>query len=728
MSETIPWYKRTLRWGQTNLTEIDPARYDSEWWQQHWQKTDIQGIIVNAGGIIFYYPSQFKNYKARFLEGQDLLGKIIADARAANLSVLARMDINRIDEEAMIENPEWVTRKANGIPYQVGDRYFTCINSSYYTDYIPQIFAEIVERYQPDGFTDNSWTGLTRNKICYCENCQKKYRQAYRSELPEKVDWQNENYKAWIRWNYDLRVKLWQHFNRETQKLGGEDCLWLGMTRGEIIDQCEGFRDFYRLSKEAGIIMFDSQRREQESGFQTNAEMGKLLHELAGWDVLIPESMAFYQASYKGQPTFRHSSKPEPEVRMWALSGFAGGIQPWWHHISAQSEDARQYSNTSDIFNWHARHQQYLTNREPLAQIALLWSQDNFDFYGQDQLHDKILLPWQGWREAMIRGGILYRVVHIDELVRLDDGIKTLILPNLAALSRAQVEAINNFARKGGNIIATGETSLYNENGHLQDNFQLAELLGIDYKNNSSGSITPDSGDWDNWQHHSYLRIYPSFDETVYSPGDGYESQGERHQLLRGFKSTNILPFGGKLEHVQEKSSTEVLLRQIPTFPIYPPETSWMREPEGVQPALTLNHTAEGGKVVYMAADIDRCFGRYGLPDHGKLLQNCLNFTLEDEKHFSIKVNGVLDCHLYRQEEHLVLHLINLSGEGFRKPPLHQLLPVHDVQLSLNSNLLSEVKQVKSLVSDGNLSWNQQKENFIITINRITDHEVLVMS
>ena len=38
-----PWYRRTLRWGQTNITEIDPARYDIGWWREHWKRTADAG-------------------------------------------------------------------------------------------------------------------------------------------------------------------------------------------------------------------------------------------------------------------------------------------------------------------------------------------------------------------------------------------------------------------------------------------------------------------------------------------------------------------------------------------------------------------------------------------------------------------------------------------------------------------------------------------------------------
>jgi len=33
-----PWHLRTLRWGQTNITEADPGRYDIGWWRKYWKQ------------------------------------------------------------------------------------------------------------------------------------------------------------------------------------------------------------------------------------------------------------------------------------------------------------------------------------------------------------------------------------------------------------------------------------------------------------------------------------------------------------------------------------------------------------------------------------------------------------------------------------------------------------------------------------------------------------------
>ena len=78
----LPWYRRTYRWGQTNITEADPPRYDIAWWRGYWKETEVQGVIINAGGIYAYYPSRFPLHRrAAALGDRDLYGEL---ARAAH--------------------------------------------------------------------------------------------------------------------------------------------------------------------------------------------------------------------------------------------------------------------------------------------------------------------------------------------------------------------------------------------------------------------------------------------------------------------------------------------------------------------------------------------------------------------------------------------------------------------------------------------------------------------
>src|SRR5690242_18514956 len=94
--KVLPWYRRTLRWGQTNITEIDPDGHDVGWWRRHWKRTRVQGVIVNAGGIVAYYPSKYPlHYRPPALGDRDLYGELARAAHDDGLAVLARMDSNR---------------------------------------------------------------------------------------------------------------------------------------------------------------------------------------------------------------------------------------------------------------------------------------------------------------------------------------------------------------------------------------------------------------------------------------------------------------------------------------------------------------------------------------------------------------------------------------------------------------------------------------------------------
>src|SRR3954467_6484242 len=142
-----PWYRRTLRWGQTNITEIDPARYDIAWWRQYWKRTAVQGVIINAGGIVAYYPSRFPlQYRPPALGDRDLFGELTRAAREDGLTVLARMDSNRVHEPLYKAHPDWIAVDATGAPYRSGDLFVTCINGPYYREYLPDVMREIIDR------------------------------------------------------------------------------------------------------------------------------------------------------------------------------------------------------------------------------------------------------------------------------------------------------------------------------------------------------------------------------------------------------------------------------------------------------------------------------------------------------------------------------------------------------------------------------------------------------
>jgi hypothetical protein len=722
----VPWYRRTYRWGQTNLTEVDPVRYDLEWWRQHWRRTRVQGVIVNAGGIVAYYPTRLPQHRAQFLGERDLYGDIVRAAREESLVVLARMDCNRAHEDLFLEHPDWFARDADGRPYREGDLFVTCINSPYYAEFIPSVIREIVERSHPEGLTDNSWSGLDRGRICSCGNCTVKFRAATGHPIPRTADWSSQAYRQWILWSYACRLEVWDLFNRTAQEAGGPTCLYLGMNGGDVINQSMRFRDHKAICERSEILMLDHQSRRHGHGFAQNAESGKLIHGLMGWDKLIPESTAHYQA---GQPTFRLASKPEPEVRMWAVEGFAGGIQPWWHHIGAYHDDRRQYRVAEPIFRWHEDHQEYLVDRRPVAAVGVVWTQRNIDFYGRDAAQERVSLPHTGVTQALVRARIPFVPIHADHIDRDGGSLAALVLPNTGSLSDEQCAQIRRFVERGGGLVATGEASRYDEWGDPRDDFGLAHLFGCHATGQHHGSSGTSDPSWERFAQHSYLRLTPELRAGVYGPQVGTEppATGERHAVLAGFDETDVLPFGGRLEVVRAEPSAQVLMSFVPPFPIYPPETSWMRMPSTGLPALVLNET-RGGRVAYLSADLDRCVARDNLPDHADLLANAVRWASRDRLPLRVDGPGLLDCHLYEQPGRLILHIVNLSGAGAWRAPIHELLPVGPVNVELSLPSGATGRSVRLLVAGSEVDSRVVDGRVRFEVPRILDHEVAVVS
>ena len=727
LAPRLPWYRRTLRWGQTNITEIDPDRYDIAWWRKHWKRTQTQGVIINAGGIVAYYPSRVPLHRqAQRLGGRDLFGELCRAAHDDGLAVFARMDSNRAHEEFYQAHPDWFAIDMTGKPHRAADLFITCVNGPYYEEHIPAILREIAERYHPEGFTDNSWSGLGRGTICYCENCRKRFREWAGHDIPREKNWNDPAYREWIRWNYDRRLEIWDLNNRVTRAAGGPDCIWAGMNSGSVSGQCQSFRDYKEICRRADIIMLDHQARTDATGFQHNGEAGKLIHGLLGWDKLIPESMAMYQA---GSPTFRLASKPEPEARLWMLDGIAGGLQPWWHHIGAYHEDRRMYRTAESVYRWHKDHEEFLINRQPIASVGVVWSQQNTDFFGRDDAEALVELPWRGVMQALIRARIPYLPLHADHIDRDAGQFSLLVLPNVGALSDGQVASVRRFVERGGGLMATGETSLFNEWGDPRPDFALADLLGAHVvdarhagdearrKKNASDTA------------HTYLRLSPEKRAQVDGPQIGTEPaiKGERHQVLRGFEETDILPFGGVLGPLRVDAGAQVLATFVPSFPIYPPETAWMREPKTDVPGLILKTTTAGARVAFLPADLDRRFARNNLPDHGNLLASMIRWAAKDDIPLAVEGAGLIDCHVYRQPGRLILHLMNLTSAAAWRQPIHELIPVGPLQVRVRllpgvrrsrARFLVSGKEVPTFAKAG---WNR------FEVKSILDHEVIVI-
>lgn len=713
--ENQPWYQRARRWCQANLTEIDGRDCDVALWREFWRKNHIEGTIVNAGGTVAYYPSENPDqYRAAYLGSRDLLREFIDAAKEEGVAVMARMDTNQAPAFLLDRHPEWFMRDREGKPIPAGPRYLTCVNGGYYREHIPKVMEEIVRKYAPDVFGDNSWTG-NQAAICYCENCKERFRRDTGLELPEKKDDNDPVYRKWLQWSIGLRTEIWDLYNQVTTRAGGPDCLWLGMVQPEFYPS-GAIRQLYddaRLSRFTGRAhMVDSQGRSPATGFEQNLLQGLTMHQLYGEEALIIESVASYRRSNR---TWRKAASAKTEMEAWMLTGIAGGISPSAHFIGGTQEDTRTLENGSDVMDWHRRNEDYLYHRALCANIGIAWSKENAVFYGREQPDVNCQQPYQGFVQACLRGRLGFFPVHAKDLEKASDKMDLLILPDLAVMSDEQIEAAVRLIQRGKSVIVSGNTGMLDEKGEPRARNLLEELFGIRRRalTEDSAPLSTGSGILGDFSKHSYLRL----------PPEGRP----RHAILRGFEGTGILPFGGSCADLSSVR-LEPAATYIPPFPIYPPEFSYMPDNarDSGRPVILAGETGFGGKAVWLAGDIDRAYGDSRASDLGDLLVNAMRWALDGKLPFTVEGPGRLACALYRRQDAYILHLVNLSGLNEWPAQPEMFYPVGPVTVRVDTGGRA-AGQVRLTVAEKDASFTEEGSAVVCTIERIESHEMVVI-
>jgi hypothetical protein len=230
--------------------------------------------------------------------------------------------------------------------------------------------------------------------------------------------------------------------------------------------------------------------------------------------------------------------------------------------------------------------------------------------------------------------------------------------------------------------------------------------------------------DWETYSGHTYLRLTPELNQ----PGTRPNADAQRHPVLHRFDKTDIIPFGGHLERVTADDPASVLATFVPAFPVYPPEFCWMRSPRTHLPALLARQLPGGGRVAYLPADLDRCYGRALLPDHGDLLANLVRWAAHDRIPLRVTGPGYLDCHLYRQGPRHILHLVNLTAVPAWPACVEGHVPVGSVEVEIALPDDGPVpRSVRLHVSNQSQPVIHAAGCVRFAIPRLLDHELAVM-
>jgi hypothetical protein len=282
--------------------------------------------------------------------------------------------------------------------------------------------------------------------------------------------------------------------------------------------------------------------------------------------------------------------------------------------------------------------------------------------------------------------------------------LRTLILPNIAALSDEQCRQLRAFVGRGGGLVATYETSLHDERGARRKDFGLADLLGVSFRRRGDGPMR-----------NAYLRL------------EGDPRTGKRHPILDGLEDAPRIIHGTyRLEVTPVRAFSQTPLTLIPSYPDLPMEKVYPRVPKTDIAEVYLGEVGPG-RVVYFPWDIDRVFWEVLAVDHGLLLRNAVRWATNEKPPVRVTGPGVLDVTVWRQEGSVTVHLVNLTNPMMMKGPFRELIPVGEQRVVVRMPEGSRARRVQLLREGRELPVQQEGAELSLKVPSILDLEVVAI-
>jgi len=688
------WATKPMRWFQLTLVEDDPAHYDPQFWLGYFKRIRCEGVCLSGGGCVAYYPTEIPfHHRSAWLGSRDVLGGLVTGCRDQGMSVLVRTDPHATYDDARQAHPDWIAVDAEGKPrrhWSSPEMWLTCAYGPYNFEFMTAVHKEIMSRYRPDGLFHNRWDG---NGICYCVHCVENFRTAAGLDLPRKADPQDSAYKAWQQWRRLRLLSLIDLWNTTIRAVNPEASSIPNNGSGALSSL-----DAVELSRRAPLLVADRQGR---SGVAAPWLMGKTAKEFRATLGLKP-AIGLFGVGLEERYRWKDSVTSNAEIRIWTLEAIANGMRPWCSKFSATLHDERWLAGVEDLYAWTEKNRQHLVEREPIARLGLVYSQQTAWTYGGEQARARVEDYALGWCQALIESRIPFEMVH-DRL--LDPAhlapFRTLILPNIAALSGAQCDQLRAFVSAGGSLIATHETSLYDENGAQRGNFGLADLFGVDFAGSSEGPML-----------NSYIRL----EHGALPQSPLFAGLEDAARVINGVNRLVVTPR-------ERFALTPFTL--IPSYPDLPMEKVYPRVARTDISCLYLREAA--GRVAYFPFDIDRTFWEVLAPDHRLMMRNTVRWALDEEPAVEVEGPGLLDVTAWRNPGSIAIHLVNLTNPMAMKGPFRGFCPVGGQTVRLRLPIDERVNQASLLVADKTVPLRRSGSAIMLTVPSILDHEVVAI-
>jgi hypothetical protein len=616
--------------------------------------------------------------------GKDLLQEAIDAGKTFGVAISGYFNI-LLDDKIGEAFPAYRMVDREGEPVIAYDYYRILCPNSPYTDLIRERVEDVVRRYAIDGvFMDITYF---QPGTCFCEACREAFADQFGYALPLDPAKGSRELRDWYAFRRRSRFRLIDRLQRSIQRLKPIDVVWNGsgsylLAENEIDDRSSCLTsEFHAPDFLDGLVRAKWMHgRGKPFAMSTPCELGSW----GDWTVNTPVALQAVISSIisnGGGVYVNHVPYPSGE--------FAASINP-----SILNSIRLGFDRVKKLEPW-------LRGARSVPDVAVVFSAGTLrylEWHRDESLAARYCDGLKGVVKMLIESGRHFDVLSEEVLQRRIQEYRTVVLADTRCLGVDTTKVLRSFIRDGGFLVATGATSLVDSEGRRQENFELADVFGVNLK-----SVSPFSVDY-------VFDLAQGLGEGI--PDNPILVQRSGSPSLQVTCREGAEAMASLVEPLFESSIDRHVYHQH----AHPARRSGY-------PAVVLNSFGKG-KSLYFASRLFSSCRATGSPWLQLMVRNALT-QLGPRPRILVKGAPSVHVTLVRQGERHLIHLVNINDAKFDLSVsfMTRMIPVHDVSVSV------EVPAGRVLmVPDGRqLDFKRTNEGIEFVVPVVELHQVLVI-
>ncbi len=646
------------------------------------------GVTVSEVGFVdplyAYYDSKFLKRRSPHVP-LDRVEKEIAEYQKLGVRILGVYPPT-LQSEVYELHPEWrrVPTDTDEIPNvdlkknPVGD--MLCPLGPY-GDFFIDVLAEIVTKFP--AVSAFSFDGLHHGGGCWCKHCRANYKQDTGGVIPKR-DMESEAFRKYLHWADRNLEDLVRRMQTRLKGINPDIALVTWTTNAGRLGH---LLDIPRNMSARMNLLFDVPDQEfwldeTNRGSSVAPAFGvEYSWAVSNHRVACAEPYLMSRGNPYGKDSF-----PAHEVERRMMLALTHGVGPSIAVTQPEPLKAAVANGMLEV----KRRKPWLTHKQPEPWAAILMSDNTRVFYGRSPGHveDRYLANVFGFFRAALEEHLPFTLINDwnltpDHLAMF----KVLVLPNAACLDDRQCDAVRDFVKKGGGLVASLDTGLCDEFGTPRKEPALADVLGVNHR----GTVeAPNAGE----------KIDENFARTLppdywlkrkgvwdFKRDAGSFLKSERIEKLIG---KGAVTFKGPVTRVALRSNARGL-------------GSVLKRDDAKASSLpaVVSCRHGDGNVVYLVAGFDAAYYSASYPYYRLVLAEAMRSVASAPPPVEVAAPMCVHAVTVRQKkdgERLVVHLFNdvntTAGHGHpaeEVPLREETLPIHDIKVTFRDYAIKRV-------------------------------------